>query len=71
MNRSANAMNKVRTARKKVKLPDIPVEAASCTPGKSNRLGDATVTSSMPMDMYSIGDKAETTENEMGNIRTR
>ena len=70
-NRSANATKKVRTARKKVKPPDIPVEAASCAPGESNGLGDATVTSSMPTDMYSVADEAETTENETGNVRTR
>ena len=65
----ANKSETVRLPRKKRKPPDLPVEAARCTPGGSDGLRDHADASSVYMDMHSIGDKTETAGNQVRNVR--
>ena len=60
----------VRIPRKKLKPPDLPVEAAICAPDKSDGCGNHMDVSSVRMDGHSDGDETETPVNETDNVRT-
>ena len=66
----ANATEIVRTSRKKEKPPDLPVEAARCTPDVSNGDGNFSDTSNAHADVHSVRYNMETAENEAESIRT-
>ncbi|KIM68355.1 hypothetical protein SCLCIDRAFT_20264 [Scleroderma citrinum Foug A] len=67
----ANATENVRTTRKRMKPPDLPVEVAICAPAESDGLGDRTDMSSVCTDMHSIGVGTETAEKEAENVSNR
>ena len=66
----ANIPEIIRTPRKKEKLPDLPVEAARCTPEESDGLGDRTDTLSIRTYVHCIGNDVGAAEKEAENVRT-
>ena len=69
MYRPANETANIRLPCKKVKLPDIPVEDARCTPDESDGRGNHMDASSIRTDGHSDGDESETSANIRINVR--
>ena len=71
MIKPANETKIISIPRKKVKPPDLPVVAATCTPEVLNGDGDLADGLTVHMDAYSIEMETEKAENKTAIIRTR
>ena len=66
----AKAPENVRTRQKKMKPPDLPMEAARVAPDEPDGCRNHTDRSGVHRDLHSIGNERETGANETENVRT-